>query len=168
MFIQNNAGSGVRGDEVTNFTFTNGFINNSGTGGGVQESSIAFNDPSGSATNRKVSGTVTITGNTLTNAQWHGVSILQFTGLLNDVNISNNTLTSGTTTGAGGNSLGSGIQLFAGGTAGSSSSVTKAELNTNTITNFPGGVLIAAQCGTSDASGPVVICGTVGSATNDI
>ena len=169
MFIQNTTSSGVRGDEVTNFTFTNGVIDNSGTGGGSQESNIAFNDPSGSATNRKISGTVTITGNTLTNARWHGVSILQFQGTLDDVNISNNTLTSGTTTGAGGNSLGSGIQLVPGGVAATSSNLTKAELNNNTITNFPGGVLIAVQCGTAaNSPAPTAKCGTVGSATNDI
>ena len=47
MNIQNTAGSGVRGfTAVQDFTFTNGTINNSGTGGGNQESSIAFNDPS--------------------------------------------------------------------------------------------------------------------------
>ena len=118
MNIQSTGGSGVRGlTAVNGFTFTNGTINNSGTGGGNQESSIAFNDPTGSATDAKVTGTVTITGNTLTNARWHGVSILQFAGALDDVDISNNTLTSGTTTGTGGNSFGSGIQLFVDGVA---------------------------------------------------
>src|SRR5207248_2223584 len=44
MNIQNTGGSGVRGfTAVQDFTFTNGTINNSGTGGGNQESSIAFN-----------------------------------------------------------------------------------------------------------------------------
>ena len=75
----------MRGTTAVNgFTFTNGTINNSGTGGGNQESSIAFNDPTGSATDAKVTGTVTITGNTLTNALWHGVSILQFAGALDE------------------------------------------------------------------------------------
>jgi hypothetical protein len=173
MNIHDTAGSGVRGDNaVNNFTFTNGSMNNngsaSGPAGGNQASSIAFNDPTGSATNAKVTGTVTITGNTMNNALWHGVSILQFAGTLNDVNISNNVLTSGTTTGTGGNSFGSGIQLFVGGVAATSANVTRAELNGNTITNFPGGVLIAAQCGTSNGSGPTASCGTPGSATNDV
>jgi hypothetical protein len=169
MIVQNTAGSGVRGTTaVTNFAFTNSTINNSGTGGGNQDSSIAFNDPTGSATDAKVTGTVTITGNTLTNARWHGVSILQFAGTLDDVNISNNVITSGTTTGAGGSSLGSGIQLFAGGVAATVATVTRAELNNNTITNFPGGVLIAVQCGTSNGSGPIGSCGTPSSGTNDI
>jgi hypothetical protein len=169
MNIQNTVGSGVRGlTAVRNFAFTNGTINNSGTAGGNQESSIAFNDPTGSATDAKVTGTVTITGNTLTNALWHGVSILQFAGQLDDVNISNNVITSGTTTGTGGNSFGSGIQLFVDGQGTTASTVTRAELNGNTITNFPGGVLIAAQCGTANAAGPTADCGTPGSATNDI
>jgi large repetitive protein len=169
MNIQSTGGSGVRGTTaVHNFAFTNGRIASSGTGGGNQDSSIAFNDPTGSATDAKVTGTVTITGNSLTNALWHGVSILQFDGTLDDVNISNNVITSGTTTGTGGNSLGSGIQLFQGGVATTVASVTQAELNGNTITNFPGGVLIAVQCGTSNGSGPVGSCGTVGSATHDI
>jgi hypothetical protein len=169
MNIQNTSGSGVRGlTAVRDFTFTNGTINNSGTGGGNQESSIAFNDPTGSATDAKVTGTVTITGNTLTNALWHGVSILEFTGQLDDVNISNNTITSGTTTGTGGNSFGSGIQLFVDGVDTTASNVTRAELNGNTITNFPGGVLMAVQCGTANGTGPTASCGTPGNATNDV
>jgi hypothetical protein len=174
MNIHDTSGSGVRGDNaVNNFTFTNGTMNNngstSGPGGGNQESSIAFNDPTGSATNTKVQGTVIVTGNTLTNALWFGVSILQFNGQLDDVNISNNTLTSGTTTGTGGNSFGSGIQIVPGGTASAASNLTKAELNNNTITNFPGGVLIAVECGTPNNSpAPTASCGTVGSATKDI
>ncbi|HEX4719690.1 MAG TPA: hypothetical protein VH300_14275, partial [Thermoleophilaceae bacterium] len=81
---------------------------------------------------------------------------------------SNNTITSGTTTGAGGNSFGSGIQLFAGGVASSVASVTRAELNNNTITNFPGGVAMALQGGTSNNSGPVGTFGNPTSATDDI
>jgi hypothetical protein len=169
MNLQSTGGSGVRGVTAVNgFSFTNGTINNSGTGGGNQASNIAFNDPTGSATDPKVAGTVTITGNTLTNALWHGVSVLQFAGALDDVNISNNTITSGTTTGAGGTSFGDGIQLFHGGVDTTASTLTRAELNNNTITNFPGGVPIAVQCGTSNGTGPTSNCGTPGNATNDV
>lgn len=173
MNIHDTAGSGVRGTSgVVNFTFTNGTTNNtgstSGPNGGDQESSIAFNDPTGSATDAKVTGNVTITGNLLTNALWHGVSILQSAGTLNDVNISDNVLISGTTTGAGGTSFGSGIQLSIEGIARAAASVTQAELNNNTITNFPGGALMALQSGTANFSGPVTTYGVVGSATRDI
>src|SRR6266850_1447196 len=43
MFIQNTSDSGVKGTLVTNFAFTNGRIDNSGTGLAAQTSNIAFN-----------------------------------------------------------------------------------------------------------------------------
>ena len=44
MFIFNSSSDGVGGTDVTNFTFTDGRIDNSGTGGGVDTSNIGFNN----------------------------------------------------------------------------------------------------------------------------
>jgi hypothetical protein len=156
MNIQNTAGSGVKGTTVTNFTFTNGSIDNSGTGGGTDESNIAFNS-SAAGTENNVSGTLTITGNTLTNARYHGIDILNFNGTLSSVTLTGNTLTSGTTTTS---SLGSGIRLQASGSSTTVANITQATLSTNTISNFPSASGILVNCGNPNSSGTGGICGT--------
>ncbi len=169
LFVSNTTGSGVKGTQVTNFTFTNGKIATSGTGGGVDTSNIAFNTLS-TATENNLSGTVTITGNTLTNAHHHGVDIFSYSGTITNATISNNTLTSYTTTGGGGtNSVGSGIRFIAFGSAGGVASITKATIDSNIVNNFPGAVGIQVQCGQAGgAAAPATSCGTAGSATNKV
>jgi len=162
MNIQNTSGSGVKGTTVTNFTFTNGTVNNSGTGGGTDESNIAFNT-SAAGTENNVSGTVTITGNTLTNSLYHGIDILNFNGTLSNVTLTGNTLTSSTTAAS---SLGSGIRLQASGSATTVANITKATLSTNTISNFPSASGILINCGNPNASGSGGICGTPATANN--
>jgi hypothetical protein len=135
MNIQNTAGSGVKGTTVTNFTFTNGSINNSGTGGGTNESNIAFNTGA-AGTETNLAGTVSITGNSLTNSRWHGVDVTNFNGTIANADISNNTVTSSTSVAT---SLGSGIQLLAQGSATTLANITKATLTNNIISNFPSG-----------------------------
>jgi large repetitive protein len=149
--VQNTGGSGVKGTQVTDFTFTNGSINNSGTAGGVDESNIAFNS---GTTN--ISGVVTITGNTLTNALWNGIDILNFAGQLTNLIASNNTLTSATTTAA---SKGSAIRVQTLGSATTVASLTKGSFANNVISNFPSGAGIIVQGGNSNAAG---LPGTVG------
>ena len=162
MLIQNTVGSGISGTGVHGFTFNNGKINNSGTGHGVQTSNIAFNTQS-AGTEDNIDGAITISGNLLTNAYYHGVSIFNFAGTITDANISNNTITSGTTTGSGGTSQGSGIQFVGFGSATTVANVTKAEITGNHITNFPGGDPLALEFGNTNSSGPT---GTYGTPTN--
>ncbi|HMG33458.1 MAG TPA: cadherin-like domain-containing protein, partial [Blastocatellia bacterium] len=94
MSIHDTSGSGVKGvngaggAQVNNFSFTHGTINNSGTGGGVDESNIAFNNVT-NANETNLTGTVTITNNTLTNSRYHGVDIQQFGGTITTLTISN-------------------------------------------------------------------------------
>ncbi len=164
LIVKNTAGSGVKGTQVTSFSFVNGSIDNTGTGGGADESSIAFNTAV-SGTENNVSGTLTITGNSLTNALWHGVDIQNFSGTLDNANISGNTITSATTTTA---SKGSGIRLQALGSASTTASVTKATIASNVITNFPSGAGILAQGGNANAAGPAATFGIAGSGTNVI
>ncbi len=162
--IQNTAGSGVKGTTVTNFTFTNGSINNSGTGGGSDESNIAFNATS-AGTENNLAGTVTITGNSLTNALYHGVDIFNFNGTIADAAISNNTITSSNSTAT---SKGSGIRFVAFGSATTVANVTKATIANNIISNFPSANGILASGGNGNAAGPAGVFGTAGSATNII
>ena len=164
MTIQNTGGSGVKGTQVTNFTFVNGSIDNSGTALGVDESNIAFNTSSG-GTENNLSGTLTVTGNTLTNAYYHGVDIFNYNGTLSDVNISNNTITSAASTA---NSKGSGIRLIAFGSASTVANVTKATISNNIVSNFPSGAGIQAQGGNANAAGAAGVFGTVGSGSNII
>ncbi|MEK6335643.1 MAG: Calx-beta domain-containing protein [Acidobacteriota bacterium] len=163
MFIQNTVDSGIKGTLVTNFAFTNGRIDNSGTGSGAQTSNIAFNTTV-AGTENNLSGTVTITGNSLTNAFFHGVSVKNFNGTLSDVNVSNNTITSNTTTAT---SKGIGIQFNALGAPGGATTarILKATINLNQISNFPSDAGIQILGGNAVEGG--ASC-TMGSAGNPI
>lgn len=160
--VQNSGGSGVKGTVVTNFAYTNGAIDNSGTAGGADESNIAFNVNIG-GTNNNVSGTVTITGNTLTNALWHGVDIRNFDGTLANANISGNTITSSTSAAT---SKGSGIRVQILGSVSTVSHLTKASFANNNITNFPSGAGIQVQGGNASAAGSAGTVGVIGSSTD--
>jgi VCBS repeat-containing protein len=164
MAIVNTAGSGIDGAGVSSFTLQDSFIDNSGTGGGADESNVAF-DVQSAGTETNVSGTVTITNNTLTNARWHGVRILNFNGTIADAIITGNTITSSTAIAS---SLGSGIHLQTLGSAATASHLTKASIANNVISNFPSGAGISVQGGNSSASGPGGTIGTPGSGTNII
>src|SRR5215470_16752844 len=164
MNIHDTSGSGIKGvngatgAQVNNFSFTHGTINNSGTGGGVDESNIGFNNVT-NANETNLTGTVTVTNNTLTNSRYHGVDIQQFGGTITTLTISNNTLTSST---SGASSLGSAILIGVRGTAGAAGNLNSPTINNNTITNFPsgGGIIVQAGNGTS-SSAPGCMLGTV-------
>ena len=168
MFIQNTALSGVSGTGVVNFTFTNGRIDLSGNGSAPVDdaSNIGFGfQPGVNPANNNVSGTVTITGNTLTNAYEHGIDIQNFSGTISNALIQNNTLTSDTNAA---NTHGSAIRLLGLGSTSVVSSITKATISGNTITNFPGGAGITSQYGNVVSGGPAGTWGTPGSPTNFI
>ncbi len=150
--IQNSAGSGVQGTGVAGLVFTNSTVNNSGTGG--TGSNLAFNNVDANNLN----GSVTITNNTLTNARNHGVDILNYSGSLTNVTISNNTITSSTIAA---DTTGSGVRLQALGNGGGAATVSGATINANTITNFPSGGGILVQAGNSASGGPSVTFGTL-------
>ena len=162
MSIQNTAGSGVNGTQVTHFNFQIGTINNSGTGGAADDSNISFNDSTSNVT-----GQVNITGSVLSNARYHGIDIQNSTGTISLANIVENELTSSTSEAS---SLGSAIRLIARGSSSDVANVTKANLNDNVISNFPSGSGIVVQGGNAfDSSGaPAGTMGTPGSGTNII
>jgi len=157
--VINTNGSGIKGvnaasggAQVNGFTLHNSTIENSGTGGGVDESNIGFNQvPSANETN--LTGAVSITKNSLLTALYHGFDLQQFGGIVSSMDVSNNTFTSAT---ASASSLGSAIRVGVRGTASGASSIGTGTFNSNTITNFPsgGGVIVQGGNGTS-ASAPI-------------
>jgi VCBS repeat-containing protein len=171
MHILTSLGSGVVGTSVTGFTFRNGKIDNSGTDHLLAATAnIAFNTQTGGADNN-IAGTINISGNVLTNAYYHGVSIFNDStaATIANATISNNTITSATGTL---NSKGIGIQLIANGGA----DVFKATIDQNAITNFPSdaGILVQggnlSEGGNDGILGQVSVSGgnTTGHATNVI
>lgn len=167
MGVQNTGSSGVRGTGVTNFSFTNGAIDNSGTSAavGAEESNIDFYANTAPGTENNLSGTVTITGNALTNALFHGVDIGNYAGTIGNLTIMGNAVTSSTSTAT---SKGTGIRVIAFGGAGNVASVTRATISNNVVSNFPSDAGIMFQGGNSNAGGPAGTYGTPGSATDVI
>jgi methionine-rich copper-binding protein CopC len=164
------SGSGVHGTQVTNFTFKNSTVSNTGhnldtTNTFIGESDLRF-DTQLAGTENNLSGAVTITNNVLNNALTDGVRIYNFNGTISDLNVSNNSLTSGTTTGTNGSSKGTGINIQILGSGTTVSNLTKATIANNTIANFPGGAGIQVQGGNASTTGTGGTVGTPGNATN--
>jgi hypothetical protein len=146
---------------VTGFTFRNGKIDASGTVAVANTSNIAFNDV-GSGINN-LDGAVSITGNVLSNAAYHGVDILNESGTISSLTISNNTLTA---TGNDATTKGSGIHVDVNGSASTAAAVTAGTVANNTINNFSNGAGISFQGGNA-AFGPAVTLGVPGAGTSD-
>jgi methionine-rich copper-binding protein CopC len=146
--IQGAGRSGIDGQQVTNFTLANSTINNVGTAaaGPHDESNISFND-NGTFTTNTLSGTVSITQNTLTNARRHGIQIETGTGTISNLTITNNTLTSSTNSAV---SLGTGILIAIQGSAATTAHLTTGNISNNTITNFPSAEGIALLGGSGN------------------
>ncbi len=150
MSIQNVGHNGIDGQSVTDFTLSNTTINNVGTAaaGQYEESSIAFND-GGSFTSSSLSGTVSITNNTLTNARRHGIDIENGSGTIANLTITGNTLTSSTSAAV---SLGTAILVMPQGSAGTTAHLTTGTISNNTITGFPSSEGIAVLGGSGNGS----------------
>ncbi len=162
MNIQSSTHSGINGTQVTNFSLTNSTINKSGNQ--LSESNISFNGNSTSFGNN-ISGTLTITGCTLTNAYYSGLDVQSDNGTVSNAIISNNTITSSNSSAT---SKGMGINLVGIGNGSTSFNLTKATISGNTITNFPGGAGIQVSVGNSNAGGPGATAGIPGSSTDII
>lgn len=162
LFVNNTGHHGVGGTEVNGFSFTNSVVSNSGTSLVPNRANIGFN-VTAAGTERNLYGTVTITGNALSNAQYQGIEIFNYNGTIDHAELSNNTLTSATSAA---NSQGPGISLIAYGSPGTVAHVTRANINNNVVQNFPGGVGIQVQGGNSSAAGTPGTLGVAGHATN--
>ncbi|HVQ38409.1 MAG TPA: Ig-like domain-containing protein, partial [Pyrinomonadaceae bacterium] len=161
-------GHGVEGTDVTNFTFQNGFIDNSGSGLAAGASNLAF----GTLGANNIDGVVSIINNTLTNAYYHGVFIENDSGTITNLDISTNTITSST---GGGTAVpcpvsaparnpttctqGNGIHVIVRGGAAVTSNLNKATVTNNIISNFPVGGGIIMQGSNAAAGSPQLTFG---------
>jgi Bacterial Ig domain/Putative Ig domain len=168
MNLSTTVGHGVGGTLVNGFTFAFGKIDRSGLNaalsvvGAPGTSNIGFNSISSGVNN--LQGVVTITGNTLTNAFYHGFNAYNESGTISDLTITNNVLTA---TGVDISSDGSGIAVDVNGSPSTGAVLTRATVSGNTINNFFSGAGIQIQGG-NGALGPAVTMGIPGSATNII
>ena len=151
MNIQSTGGSGVLGTSVTNFSFTNGTI--TGAGNANAESAIAFNgDPLGSSgSGNNINGTLTVTGNTITNPFYSGLDVQCDNGTVTNANVSNNTVT---------NPGFSGVNFVGDGSVSSAFSLNNATIAGNSISSS-GGDGIQVVISNASASGPVAHAGFV-------
>jgi hypothetical protein len=170
MIVQNTGSHGIYGALVNHFSLTNSTVTNSGTSevAGRQESNLSFYQNAGTGTERNVTGTVTITGNTLSNALHHGINITQYDGTITSLNVSNNTFTSATssvgTTGATA-SKGTAVNVNLIGSGSTISSLTSSTISNNVITGFPGNAGILFSVGNANTGGP---SGSYGTAADSI
>jgi hypothetical protein len=147
--IANPAHAGVKGTSVHGFSFTHGTVTTFGSAANnVKDAAFGFNDTSTPQNN--LDGVVTIASNTISNGYGSGVEIDNYSGTIGDANISSNTLTSSASQAA---SKGDAITMNLLGTASGVASLTKAEITSNAITNFPSGNGIVVQGGNTASSG---------------
>jgi hypothetical protein len=165
--VMTTVGHGVGGTDVTNFTYHFGRIDDSNADASTttEEANIGFYVNETNSTRNNLDGIVSIVGNQLTNAEFHGIDIFNFSGTITGATISNNTITSSTSTAT---SKGGGIRLVAFGSATTIANVTLANITNNVVSNFPSGFGIQAQGGNGNLAGPAGVFGTAGHATNKI
>jgi VCBS repeat-containing protein len=163
--INDTTHSGVKGTTTAGFTFQHGSINQSGLDstnavtGTTDDSNIAFNTTS-AGTETNLTGVVTIKNNSLTNAYYRGIDIYNFAGNVSDGHIESNTITSQANTTS---SKGAGIRWV----TEKNATVTKNNIDSNAVNNFPTDVGIDVPCGTAGfLSGHTNICGTFNATPN--
>ncbi len=131
MNIHDMTQNGIDGFHVTNFTLTNSKVETTGTAsiaGDYEVNAISFMDRSG-ANDNTIDGTITITGNTITNPERNAISIETWAGTISNVNISNNTISGGTTNAR----IQDAVHVFAQGTTGG---ITTGTISNNAISDF--------------------------------
>jgi VCBS repeat-containing protein len=133
MNIQNIGRNGIDGTLVVDFSFTNGTISTVGTAaaGEYEENGIAFVDKAAPFDQSSVSGNVTFTGSTITGPPRNAIYIYNWAGTISSLNISNNTLSGGTTA-----SVADAIKVITGGSATTTANLTTATVQNNTISGF--------------------------------
>jgi co-chaperonin GroES (HSP10) len=134
MNIHDIARNGIDGFGVTNFTFANGNVATTGTAslaGDYEVNSIAFVDRAG-ANDNTISGTVSITGSTITDPERNAIIIETWAGTIDSLTISNNTLSGGTTNAR----IQNAIQVFSQGSATGTGNITTGSIQNNNISDF--------------------------------
>ena len=84
MFIDNNDGSGIFGDDVTDFSLINSFVSNNADSSGGSEAGLRFNE---------LLGNCAITNSTITGSSEDNVRITPASGVLTNLAVSGSTIT---------------------------------------------------------------------------
>jgi VCBS repeat-containing protein len=183
MSIHDIGRNGIDGTGVTNFTFDNGQITNTGTAvaGQFEENGIAFVDRNAGPTANTVSGNVAITDSLISGAHRNGIMIETWNGTIGNINISNNTMSGASNASALKNAtlattadIQDAIHVFAQGSAATTANITTGTINNNTISGFEffngtiniGGNGIRVVGGSGNAANNAVA--TLGTAANPI
>jgi hypothetical protein len=134
MNIHDIARNGIDGTGVTNFTFANGTITNTGTAaaGQYEENSIAFVDKASPISDNTVDGTVSITGSSISQPHRNAIMIETWNGTISSLNISSNTISGGTTT----STIQDAVHVFSQGSAATTGNITTGTIQNNTISGF--------------------------------
>jgi hypothetical protein len=156
MNVQFTTGHGINGTQVAGFSFTNGKINDAGTGS--DHSCVSFDDVNAA----NVTGTVTFTNNLCTQTEANGVDIENWGATLSNVDISNNQFTDKGDIAT----PGSAVILNSNATASANGVLTKATLANNTITDFRAGAGFVLQANSDIGGSHTVTYGTAGNAIN--
>ena len=150
---------GIDGTAVAGFSFTNGTVSGSGTAkASGLHSSIAFNDDGPTVAN--VTGSLTVSGSVLTGGYGGGLHVVNRSGALSSVTVTNNTVQSPA---AAADSVGSGVLLNLSGSTTTTATIGTGSVTGNTITGYPnGGGIILLGGNPESASAPVADFGTSG------
>lgn len=134
---------GVDGTGVSGFAFTNGTVTGSGTTSHSPfDANIAFND--NGATVANVTGALTVSNSVLTGAYQGGLDVLDNSGTISSLQVTDNTITSPV---AAADSASSGVRILAYGSTTTAATVSGGSVSGNTITGFPNGAGIMLQGG---------------------
>jgi hypothetical protein len=157
MKITNIALSGIFGTGVTNFTLNNSVIDGVNTSHTAADSNLAFNANSGSAMENNLSGSVSITNNTINNSYQFGIDIHNYSGTISNIAITGNTFTSSTDPTL---SNASAINVTADRSTSNHASIAAGSISNNTIQNFPKGAGIQVIGGNTSSGQAVTIAST--------
>jgi VCBS repeat-containing protein len=125
MNVQNTLGSGIFGDDLTNFSLISSLVENNGDTAGGTEGSLRFNE---------LLGTCAITNSTIRNSIADNIRLTPASGTLTNLTVSGSTIGPGLTPPTGG---GNGFAVVSSGPANTTVTIT----NTTFVDNFASGYL---------------------------
>ena len=151
---------GIDGTAVAGFSFTYGTVTGSGTAkASGLHSNIAFNDDGPTIAN--VTGALTVSGSMLTGGYGGGLHVVNRSGALSSVTVTNNVVQSPA---AAADSVGSGVLLNLSGSTTTTATIGTGSITGNTVTGYPnGGGIVLLGGNPATASAPVADFGTSGS-----
>jgi hypothetical protein len=119
---------------IVNFTLANNTITNTGTAaaGQYEDNGVAIVDHASPFDANTISGTVSITGNSISQPRRIGIALETWSGTISNLIISSNTVSGGTTT----SNISHGIEVLTTGVASTNANLTTATIQSNTISGF--------------------------------